>query len=187
MSEPRSSTRAKLPYPMPRPERLCDLSTMTPGELLESDLTDHAEFVGTNDRLSADECAEIQTREVLSASWAQRRVRDVARRMLDGTKPIVASQSPNLGTGERRTQRRGATHPRRLWATQDSASREPAGVEGAVARWHCPAPAAIHPSTAGGVGGCLPSIRSCTSRRRSTTPCRIATAKLGFSIRNGSK
>jgi hypothetical protein len=48
-----------------------DLSTMTPGELLEPDLTDRTEFVWTYDRLPADECAEIQTREVLSASWAQ--------------------------------------------------------------------------------------------------------------------
>ena len=53
------------------PQRLSDLSTMTPGKLLEPDLTDHTEFVGTYDRLPADECAEIQTREVLSASWAQ--------------------------------------------------------------------------------------------------------------------
>jgi hypothetical protein len=44
---------------------------MAPGEFLEPDLTDPAEFVGTYDRLSADECAEIQTREVLSASWAE--------------------------------------------------------------------------------------------------------------------
>jgi hypothetical protein len=44
---------------------------MTPGELLETDLTDHTEFVWTYDRLPADECAEIQTREALSASWAQ--------------------------------------------------------------------------------------------------------------------
>ena len=53
------------------PQRLGDLSTMAPGEFLEPDLTDPAEFVGTYDRLSADECAEIQTREVLSASWAE--------------------------------------------------------------------------------------------------------------------
>jgi hypothetical protein len=54
-------------------------------------------------------------------------------------------------------------------------------------RRFCPDTSAFHPSTAGGAWGCLPSIRSCTSRRRSTTPCRIATVKLGFSIRNGSK
>jgi hypothetical protein len=44
---------------------------MTPGELLEPDLTDRTEFVWTYDRMPADECAEIQTREVLSASRAQ--------------------------------------------------------------------------------------------------------------------
>lgn len=53
------------------PQRSGDLSTMTPGELLEPDLTDRTEFVGTYDRLPADECAEIQMREVLSASRAQ--------------------------------------------------------------------------------------------------------------------
>jgi hypothetical protein len=56
-------------YAGPRPSS--DLSTMAPGELLEPDLTDPAEFVGTYDRLSADERAEIQTREVLCASWAE--------------------------------------------------------------------------------------------------------------------
>src|SRR5262245_6043661 len=84
-----------------------DLSTMTPGELLEPDLTDHTEFVGTYDRLSADECAEIQTREVLSASWAERRVRLVAGRIPKTTKRIVAGQSPTPGTAERWTQRQG--------------------------------------------------------------------------------
>jgi hypothetical protein len=81
---------------------------MAPGELLESDLTDHAEFVGTYDRLSADECAEIQTREALCASWAERRVGDVAGRILDATKPVAGGQSPNLGTVERWTQRHGS-------------------------------------------------------------------------------
>jgi hypothetical protein len=38
-----------------------------PGELLEPDLTDHTASVGTNVRLSAHECAEIQAREVMSA------------------------------------------------------------------------------------------------------------------------
>jgi hypothetical protein len=76
---------------------------MAPGELLQPDLTDHAEFVRTYDRLSADECAEIQTREVLCASWAERRVRDVAGRILEATKPIATGQSPNLGTPERWT------------------------------------------------------------------------------------
>jgi hypothetical protein len=44
---------------------------MAPGELLEPDLTDPTEFVGTYDRLSADERPEIQTREALCASWAE--------------------------------------------------------------------------------------------------------------------
>jgi hypothetical protein len=74
---------------------------MNPGELLEPDLTGHAEFIGTDDCQSTDERAEIQAREVLSASRAQTRVRDVARRRLDGMKPIAASQSPSLPTAER--------------------------------------------------------------------------------------
>ena len=61
-------------------ELLCALSTMYPGELLETDLTDRAEFVGTDDGLSTDERAEINAREVLSASRTQTRVREVARR-----------------------------------------------------------------------------------------------------------
>lgn len=95
---------------------------MAPGELLEPDLTDHAEFVGTDHRLSADECAEIQTREALCASWAERRVRDVAGRIPDGTKRTVAGQSPNLGTAERWTQRQGIPRVRVLpdmWAVAD--------------------------------------------------------------------
>lgn len=58
---------------------------MALGELLKADLACRAERVGTNDRLPTDERAEIQTRELLGASWAQRRVSDVARRTLDGT------------------------------------------------------------------------------------------------------
>jgi hypothetical protein len=50
---------------------------MAPGELLEPDPTVQAKLVGTDARLPTDERAEIDTREVLSASWAQRRVRDV--------------------------------------------------------------------------------------------------------------
>jgi len=88
---------------MPAPELLRHLSTMATGELLQSDLTVRAKFVGANDRLPTDERAEIDTREVLSASWTQRRVRDVASRMHDGTEPVVARQSPNLGTAERWT------------------------------------------------------------------------------------
>jgi hypothetical protein len=76
---------------------------MSPRELLQSDLTGRAEFVGTDDPLSTDERAEIHAREVLSASRTQTRVGDVARRMRDGTKPIVASQSPDLATAERST------------------------------------------------------------------------------------
>jgi hypothetical protein len=87
----------------PAPELLRHLSTMTTSELLQSDLTGRAKFVGANDRLPTDERAEIDTREVLSASWTHRRVRDVARRMHDGTEPLVARQSPNLGTAERWT------------------------------------------------------------------------------------
>jgi hypothetical protein len=88
---------------MPAPELLRHLSTMATGELLQSDLTGRAKFVGANDRVPADEGAEIDTREVLSASWTHRRVRDVARRMHDGTEPLIARQSPNLGTAERWT------------------------------------------------------------------------------------
>ena len=88
---------------------------MNPGELLEPDLTGRAKFVGADDRLSTDERAEIDTREVLRASRTQTRVRDVARRRLDGTKAPVASQSPNLATAERSTPTTGASyvHPRR--------------------------------------------------------------------------
>lgn len=88
---------------MPAPELLRHLSTMATGELLQSDLTGRAKFVGANDRLPTDERAEIDTREVLSASWTQRRVRDVASRIHDGTEPVVGRQSPNLGTAERWT------------------------------------------------------------------------------------
>src|SRR6266540_7423722 len=57
------------------------------GELLEADLTRWAKCVGTNDRLPTDERAEIDARELLGASWAKRRVKDVARRTLDGKEP----------------------------------------------------------------------------------------------------
>ena len=97
------SRRADSPTPTPAPELLRHLSTMATGELLQSDLTVRAEFVGANDRLPTDERAEIDTGEVLSASWTQRRVRDVASRMHDGTEPVVARQSLNLGTAERWT------------------------------------------------------------------------------------
>lgn len=63
---------------------LCHLSTMALGELLEADLARWAKCVGTNDRLPTDERAEIDARELLGASWAKRRVKDVARRTLDG-------------------------------------------------------------------------------------------------------
>ncbi len=86
---------------------LCHLSTMALRELLEPDLARRAESVGTNDRLPADERAEIQTRELLGASWAQRRVSDVARRTLNGTDPPGRAQSPDLGTTERWTASRG--------------------------------------------------------------------------------
>ena len=98
----RPAIEALIAHP-PAPELLRHLSTMATGELLQSDLTGRAEFVGANDRLPTDERAEIDTREVLSASWTHRRVRDVARRMHDGTEPLVARQSPNLGTAERWT------------------------------------------------------------------------------------
>jgi hypothetical protein len=88
---------------MPVPELLRHLSTMATGELLQSDLTGRAKFVGANERLPTDERAEVDTREVLSASWTHRRVRDVASRMHDGREPVVARQSPNLGTAERWT------------------------------------------------------------------------------------
>lgn len=83
---------------------------MNPGELLESDLTGRAKFVGTDHRLTTDERAEIHAREVLSASRAQRRVRKVVRRMFDGTKPIVASQSPTLASAERSTPTMGSNN-----------------------------------------------------------------------------
>ena len=53
---------------------------MAPGELLESDLAAETEFIGTNGRLPPDERAQIDPREMLSASWAQGRMRDVAHR-----------------------------------------------------------------------------------------------------------
>ena len=37
-------------HPMPAPERLRHLSTMATGELLQSDLTGRAKFVGANER-----------------------------------------------------------------------------------------------------------------------------------------
>jgi hypothetical protein len=51
---------------------------MALGELLEADLARWAKCVGTNDRLPTDERAEIDARELLGASWAKRRVKDVA-------------------------------------------------------------------------------------------------------------
>jgi hypothetical protein len=60
---------------------------MAPGELLEADLTRGAEFVRTNDRVPPDEGGEVDARELLGASQAKRRVKDVACRTLDGTKP----------------------------------------------------------------------------------------------------
>jgi hypothetical protein len=66
---------------------LCHLSTMALSELLEADLARWAECVGTNDRLPTDERAEIDARELLGASRAERRVKDVARRTPDGKEP----------------------------------------------------------------------------------------------------
>jgi len=86
---------------------LCHLSTVALGELLEADLARGTECVGTNDRLATNERAEIETRELLGASWAQRRVSDVARRTRDGTEPAGRAQSPELGTTERWTASRG--------------------------------------------------------------------------------
>src|SRR4029453_6477430 len=60
---------------------------MALGELLKADLTRWAECVGTNDRLPTDKRAEIDARELLGASRAERRVRDVARRTIDGKEP----------------------------------------------------------------------------------------------------
>ena len=77
------------------------LSAMALGELLEADLARWAECVGTNDRLPADERAEIDTRELLGASWAKRRVKDVARRTLDGTQP--AGRESIARSGHNRT------------------------------------------------------------------------------------
>ena len=76
---------------------------MALGELLEADLARWAKCVGTNDRLPTDERAEIDARELLGASGAKRRVKDVARRTLDGKEPPVPRQSPDLGTSERWT------------------------------------------------------------------------------------
>jgi hypothetical protein len=67
-------------HPMPVSELLRHLSTMAKRELLQSDLTGRAKFVGANERLPSDERAEIDTREVLSTSWTHPRVRDVASR-----------------------------------------------------------------------------------------------------------
>jgi hypothetical protein len=86
--------------PVPSPELLRHLSTMATGELLQSHLTGRAKFVGANDGLPTDERSEIDAREMLSASWTHRRVRDVARRRHDSTEALIARQSPNLGTAE---------------------------------------------------------------------------------------
>jgi hypothetical protein len=80
---------------------------MALGELLEADLTRWAKCVGANDRLPTDERAEIDARELLGASWAKRRVKDVARRTLDGKEPARPGQSPDLGTSERWTASHG--------------------------------------------------------------------------------
>jgi hypothetical protein len=76
---------------------------MALGELLEADLTRWAKCIGTNDRLPTDERAEIDARELLGASRAKRRVKDIARRTLDGKEPAGPGQSPDLGTSERWT------------------------------------------------------------------------------------
>ena len=76
---------------------------MALGELLEADLARWAKRVGTNDRLPTDERAEIDARELLGASWAKRRVKDVTGRGLDGKEPAADGQSPDLGTSERWT------------------------------------------------------------------------------------
>ena len=76
---------------------------MALGELLEADLARWAKCVGTNDRLPTDERAEIDARELLGASGAKRRVKDVARRTIDGKEPAGPRQSPDLGTSERWT------------------------------------------------------------------------------------
>lgn len=94
-----------------RPELLGHLSTMALGELLEADLARWAKRVGTNDRLPPDERAEIDARELLGASWAKRRVRDVASRTLDGTEPAGPGQSADLGTTERWTAGHGRANP----------------------------------------------------------------------------
>lgn len=70
---------------------------MALGELLEADLARRAECVGTNDRLPTDERAEIQTRELLGASCAKRRVRDVARRTVDGKELAGAASIARSG------------------------------------------------------------------------------------------
>jgi hypothetical protein len=80
---------------------------MALGELLEADLARWAKCVGTNDRLPTDERAEIDARKLLGASGAKRRVKDVARRTLDGKEPPVPRQSPDLGTSERWTPSHG--------------------------------------------------------------------------------
>jgi hypothetical protein len=89
------------------PEPLCHLSTMALGELLEADLACWAKRVGTNDRLPTDERAQIDARELLGASCAKRRVRDVASRTFDGTEPAGPGQSADLGTTERWTASHG--------------------------------------------------------------------------------
>jgi hypothetical protein len=97
---------------------------MALGELLEADLTRRAQCVGTNDRLTTDERAEIHAGELLGASRAQRRVEDVARRTLDGTEPGGPGQSPDLGTTER-------------WTARHSPSK---GEFGMVLKSHWPMP-----------------------------------------------
>jgi hypothetical protein len=90
---------------------LCHLSTMALGELLEADLTRRAKRVGTNDRPPADERGEVDTRQLLGASWAKRRVSDVANRTDDRTEPASQRQSPDLGTTERWTAGHGRASP----------------------------------------------------------------------------
>lgn len=78
---------------------------MAASELLQSDLTARAEFVGTDDGLSTDERAQIDAGEVLSASCAQGRVRDVTRRSSTIRMGFSRVKSPNVGRAERRTRR----------------------------------------------------------------------------------
>src|SRR5215216_5169741 len=124
---------------------------MALGELLEADLARWAKRVGTNDRLPTDERAEIDARELLGASWAKRRVRDVAGRTLDGTDPAGPGQSADPGTTERWTAS--------SWMANPEGSSSPPGRCRFRSHETARASAALDPGGSLGPGGARGAVR----------------------------